>query len=564
MRFSLLLLFCLPGVLSAQVVRGIVRDSASGDAAAGVLVGLVQRASGERRTVLTDEQGQFTLAAPGSGSYSLEIKRIGVRPVLSPEFTLSGGQAREFSLIVAPVVAILAAVRVTGRSYCGQRVAEGAETATLWEEVRAALTATRLTREQRGFPVTIANFKRTLDPANFEVRAEERSERSGVTSNPFMSAPIASLSAQGYIVIDGDNLLYRGPDVDVLLSDLFVRDHCFRAILGTSQQGGLLGLWFEPTSARKVSDIEGVLWIDARTRELRRLEYHYTRPPLEVESRLPLSYMDFARLPSGAWIVQRWAIRMPYVARANSDASTNPLVVADRPRHRLIAVLEEGGEAFVGPRQTSRVTYAVEGVVFDSSAGRPLAGARVSLRGTPFSATADAAGRFRFQLPDTGSYMLVFDHARLDSLGFEVPSRSVRVSGPLTTADVAVPPLSVVRSAVCPGSRAPERTGIVHGIVRNTAGRAMAWATIKYRWAQYTVAPASPQSPVPPASSLPVTTSAPGATFVADSRGRYLICDVPPGRYRLALESETGEAGETDVIVDAGELVLREMTLRRR
>jgi carboxypeptidase family protein len=563
MRLSLLLLLGLPATVPAQVVRGIVRDSASGDPAGGVLVALVERASGERRTVLTDEDGHFTIAAPGAGRYSLETKRIGVRPVLSPELTLGAGEARELSLTVATVVAVLGAVRVTGRSYCGARVNEGAETATLWEEVRAALTATRLTREARTFAVTITSFKRTLDPANFEVRAEERSERSGVTSKPFMTASLASLSAQGYIINDGESFQYRAPDVDVLLSDTFVRDHCFRAVLGTSQSMGLLGLSFEPTSARKVPDIAGVLWIDARTRELRRLEYQYTRSPLEVDSRLPLSYQDFARLPSGAWIIQRWAIRMPYLTRASgSDAPRNPLVAAEPPRNRLVAVLEEGGEAFVAVRQASRVVYAIEGAVYDSSAGKPLAGARVSLRGTPFSTTADAAGRFRIQLPDTGSYMIVFDHVRLDSLGFEVPSRGVRVAGPLTTADIAVPPLAVVRSALCPGSRAPERTGIVHGIVRNPAGAAMPWATIKYRWAQYTVAAASPQSP--PSASVPVTTSAPGASFVADSRGRYLICDVPPGRYRLTLESETGEAAETDVVVDAGQLVLREMTLRRR
>jgi protocatechuate 3,4-dioxygenase beta subunit len=564
-RRPLLLVLCLPTALSAQVVRGVVRDSASGDPAAGVLVALLQRGTGERRTVLTDEEGRFTIAAPGPGSYSLETKRIGVRPVVSPEFTLGAGEARELSTTVAPVVALLDAVRVTGRSYCGARVSQGAETATLWEEVRAALTATRLTREARGFPVTITSFKRTLDPASFEVRAEERSERSGVTSNPFMSAPLASLSAHGYIVSEGSTLQYRGPDVDVLLSDTFVRDHCFRAVLGTSQQMGLLGLSFEPTSARKLPDIAGVLWIDARTHELRRLEYQYTRSPLEIHGRLPLSYMDFARLPSGAWIVQRWAIRMPHAKRVGAgDAPTNPLVVADPPRNRLIAVLEEGGEAVVGERQTSRAAYVVQGTVFDSSAGKPLPGARVSLRGTPFNATADAAGRFRIQLPDTGSYMLVFDHPRLDSLGFEVRSRGIRVAGGLTTADVAVPPLALVRSALCPGSRAPDRTGIVHGTVRNSAGAAMSWATIRYRWAQYAVVAANRQSPLPAASSVPVTASAPDATFVTDSRGRYLICDVPPGRYRLTLESETDDVAQTDVFVDAGELVLREMTLRRR
>jgi Carboxypeptidase regulatory-like domain len=563
MRVSLLVL-CLPAVLPAQVVRGVVRDSASREPAAGVLVALVQRASGERRTVLTDEQGRFTIAAPGAGSYALETKRIGVRPALSPEFSLGAGEAREVSLAVAPVVAVLDAVRVTGRSYCGARVSEGAETATLWEEVRAALTATRLTRDGPGFPVTVVSFRRTLDPRSFEVRTEERSERSGVTSNPFTSLPLASLSAHGYVIDDGDgNLLYNAPDVDALLSDRFIRDHCFRAVLGTNAQTGLIGLSFEPTSARKVPDIAGVLWIDARTRQLRRLEYRYTRHPLDVGGRFPISYIEYARVPSGAWIIQRWAIRMPRVARAGSrDASTNPFAVSD-PRSQLVAVIEEGGEALIGVRQTSRVTYAVEGAVFDSSAGQPLVGARVSLRGTPFSATADAAGRFRIQLPDTGSYMLVFEHPRLDSLGFDAPSRTVRVAGPLTTADIAVPPLAVVRSALCPGSRGAARPGILHGIIRNADGVVMSWATIKYRWAQYTVAPASPQSPLPAASSVPVTTSAPGATFVADSRGRYLICDVPPGRYRLTLESETGEAAETDVFVGAGELVRRDLTLRR-
>jgi hypothetical protein len=175
-----LVLLCLPTALSAQVVRGVVRDSATGDPAAGVLVALIQGGSGERRIVLTDEAGRFTVAAPGAGTYSLETKRIGVRPMLSPGFMLATGEAREISVTVAPVVAVLDAVRVSGRSYRGQRVSEGAETATLWEEVRAALMATRLTREARSFPTTITSVKRTLDPTSFQVRSEERKERSDV------------------------------------------------------------------------------------------------------------------------------------------------------------------------------------------------------------------------------------------------------------------------------------------------------------------------------------------------------------------------------------------------
>ncbi len=560
----LLLLCCLPTVLSAQVVRGVVRDSASGQPASGVLVALVQQASGTRRTVLTDGAGRFMIGAPGSGTYSLEVKRIGVHPTTSAAFTLVEGEAREIETTVAPIVARLEVVRVTGRSYCGERVREGVETATLWEEVRAALTAARISRQSHAAPVTITNFTRTLDPRTFEVRAEERSERTGVTANPFESESLASLSQHGYVVPDGENLQYRGPDVEVLLSDAFVREHCFRAVTGTSERSGLIGLSFEPTSARRVPDIAGVLWVDARTRELRRLEYKYVRSPLQPEEPFPLSYVEFARMPSGAWIVQRWAIRMPHIVRTGTDAPKNPLVVVDGPRDRLVAVIETGGEALVGLRRSSSGNYAVEGTVFDSTVGGPLGGARVFLRGTPFSSTSDAAGRFRIQLPDSGGYMLGFEHPRLDSLNFDAPGHSVRVAGGVTMANVAVPSLASVRSALCGPSSATAERAIVHGVVRNSSAAPMAWATLKYRWDQFSLGAAASESPLAGSASVPVTASAPSATFVADARGRYLICDVLPGRYRLTVESDAGEIGETELVVAGGQLVMRDLALRRR
>jgi hypothetical protein len=344
-----LLSFVVPSALPAQVVHGIVRDSASGAPAAGVLVSLVDPASGSRRVVLTDEDGRFTVAAPGAGRYALEAKRIGVRPQVTAPFELAAGEARDLSLTVAPVVARLAAVRVSGKSYCAERMREGAEAATLWEEVRAALTAARITRDRRGFPVTIATFRRTLDPSTGQIRSEERSERTGMTWDPFLAVAPSALSAHGYVVDDGaGNLVYLAPDVDVLLSDLFVRDHCFHAIQGRGAKEGMIGLAFEPMSARRVADIAGVLWLDSATRELRRLEYKYTRMPIDVDSPHLASYIDYARLPSGAWIVHRWAIRMPRAARAEGDGNRNPLVPSEPSRVRLVAILEEGGEAVVG------------------------------------------------------------------------------------------------------------------------------------------------------------------------------------------------------------------------
>ena len=106
----LALLLCLPSALAAQVVRGVVRESASGRPAAGVLVALVDATSAERRTVLTDETGQFSIAAPRAGTFTIETKRIGVRPALTPSFSLAAGQTREIDVSVAAVVPRLAAV----------------------------------------------------------------------------------------------------------------------------------------------------------------------------------------------------------------------------------------------------------------------------------------------------------------------------------------------------------------------------------------------------------------------------------------------------------------------
>ncbi|MFN2564058.1 MAG: carboxypeptidase regulatory-like domain-containing protein [Gemmatimonadaceae bacterium] len=350
--------------------------------------------------------------------------------------------------------------------------------------------------------------------------------------------------------------------MDALLSDVFVRDHCFRMVEGAGDKAGLVGLGFRPTSARRVPDITGVLWLDAATQELRRLEFNYTDDPFEgLWQRFP-SFVEYARMPSGAWIMRRWSIRMPVVEVERADP-TNPLLSGQGPRRRLVAIVEEGAEALLGDRSRSAVPSAVTGTVYDSSTGRPLVGARVSLRGTPFTTTSDVGGRFRLQVPDTGRYMLGFDHARLDSLGFDVPAREIRLVDSLTAADVAVPPLATVRAQLCPGSRPGSAGAIVLGTIRTPTGAPAAWATLRYRWSRFESAPVTDASPVPAGAAVPVLQSAPGATLVADSRGRYLICDVPAGRYRLALESETGESAEAELLIDSGQIIARDLALRR-
>jgi hypothetical protein len=558
------ILLALPATLAAQVVRGVVRDSVSGAPAAGVLVALVDAGSGARRTVLTDATGHFSVAAGGAGRFTLETKRIGVRPVLMPTFALAAGETRELDVSVAAVVPRLAAVRVTGRSYCADRLREGGETASLWEEARAALTAALITRERSLFPVTVARFRRTYHPKRLEIQNEDRTEQSGLASNPFMSVPASVLELKGYIIPGPDgSLSYHAPDIEVLLSEMFVRDHCFSLVVGAGSKDGMLGVAFRPTSARRVSDIAGVLWLDGTTRELRRLEFNYTDDPHEgLWPRFP-SYMEYMRVPSGAWIIRRWAIRMPLVEVTRPDVTIPGSGGAPTTR-RLLAILEEGAEASLNEGRTSPVKRALVGSVFDSTSGGALRGARVSLRGTAYATTADDGGRFRIGVPDSGTYLIVFEHPRLDSLGYAAPARAVPVADTLTVVDLAVPPVETVRAQLCPGSLVAASTGIVIGTVRLASGGPASWTALRYRWSRLENVPAGDRSPLPAGAAAPVLQSAPGATLVTDSRGRFMICDVPPGLYRLALESETGQAAETDLAVSAREIVARGLSLRPR
>jgi hypothetical protein len=562
---GLLLLLAVTTTLTAQVAKGVVQDSVSGAPASGVLVALVDAVTAERRTVLTDPTGQFSVAAAGAGRFTLEIKRIGVRPVVTPPFALAAGETREFTVRVAAVVPRLAAVRVTGRSYCANQLREGGETATLWEEARAALTAALITREQQLFPVTITRFRRTYDPKRLEIQSEDRAEQSGLSSNPFTSVPASVLETKGYIVSDETTgaVSYHGPDLDVLLSAMFVRDHCFSLVVGTGTKEGMVGIAFRPTSARRVPDIAGVLWLDGPTRELRRLEFNYTNDPYEgLWHRFP-SYMEYMRVPSGAWISRRWAIRLPLVQVTRPDV-TIPGSGGASPTRRLVGILEQGAEASLDDGRASRVPRSLVGVVFDSTAGVGLRGARVSLRGTAYAAFADDAGRFRIDVPDSGTYLLAFEHPRLDSIGYDVRARAVRVADTLTVVDLAVPPITTVRAELCPAARGGASTGIVVGTVRAVSGGAASWTSLRYRWLRLETVRSTEGSPLPSGSAAPVLQSAPGAALVTDSRGRFLICDVPPGLYRLVLESEAGHSAEGELAVSAGAIVARNLSLRRR
>ncbi len=246
----------------AQVVRGTVRDDASGAPLVGVVVSIQRHREGQvalptsraRVTAgLTNAQGEYALAAGDSGHFVVSAKRIGVRQYVSPAIALSHGQTRQLDIRLEGVRYELPTVTVSTATPCGTRDVDRGRIAALWAEASAALTASALSLRDRLFHATIEHYQRVLEARTLSVRTETRNIRRSVTEHAFVSFPAESLAVVGYArTLDDGTIEHFAPDAQVLLSDAFVRDHCFGLAKPTGTE---VGITFQPVRQRRVADI---------------------------------------------------------------------------------------------------------------------------------------------------------------------------------------------------------------------------------------------------------------------------------------------------------------------
>jgi len=502
----------------AQAVHGTLVDPA-GRPVEQVLVALVDAQGRPAGGALTSAAGEFHIRAPGAGRYSLRAERVGYATVTTPAFALADGETRQERLVASGRPVALAAVVVApGRRRCAVRPGAGLATATLWEEARKALAAAEFANRAGLFRYDLVRWERELGGG--AVTRDERQPLSGVAELPFVSIPPAELSRQGFIHhLPGDTLVYAAPDAAVLLSDEFLDDHCFR--VATDDDSTRVGLEFEPVAGRTLPDVRGVLWLDRATAELRRVEYRYVNGPPESRDPRVGGSVEFERLHGGPWIVRRWAIRMPVAEVVSRTLNVNGSGIASRMLN-VRAVQEAGGEVtsarLVGDAHAADAVVrtaaaVVEGVVWDSVARAPLAGAHVFLSGTGAEAVAGADGRYRLEAPAAGSYAITFTHPSLGPVSAAVAPRTVTaVAGEAARADLAVPGPARVAAALCTAEERRVFGGVVSGRVVGVAADSVA---VRATWKRFDVTARSVGSRGGWTETRP------------DAAGFYVLCGVP-------------------------------------
>lgn len=514
---SVALLLVLPLFpLAAQIIRGTVRDLESGAPVPGAIMTLLDATDGrELRSSLSDERGHYAFNAGDAGLYRVDVKRIGVKHTTSAAVSIGGGEIREVDLVVAALPVVATTVRVEEPERCGPGASGGEQMVNLWEDARAALTATRLSSAQPNVTVTMERYIRTYDPATMQVKSDNRKRSTTSVENQVQAKSPEFLSRGGYVKTDGDTTTYDAPDANVLLSDTFSREHCFRVVDGGVSRPTLTGLAFEPVEGRRLPDVRGTLWLGRRSRELEWLEFRYTGIPEAPWTDETGGRVEFRRLPTGAWIVQRWWIRMPVLEVTSAPRFRGALF--NDSHSKLIELREEGGEVLATSLETATATRRlVSGTVVDLSTGQPLPGAVVEISGTPLRDTSDVAGAFRIEGAPPGSYNVSFTHPRLDSLGTFARFVPIVVGdSDVTSVTLTLPTLKAVALAICPDALRDTTPSMVRGTVRDPDGAPLKGVSVQLDWTAFqTVATELVRRPV-------------SLIALSDARGSYVFCGVP-------------------------------------
>jgi hypothetical protein len=475
-----------PLPVEAQSVAVVVVTGSAGRPIAGALVSLRDGSNRVIKQVLADQNGRATVAAPAAGRFRLKVDGIGYQGQVIDSLEVPAGAPVRIRVALTERPLDLGEVVVTSRrkAECRLDPDEGTFVARVWAEARKALVATQLTAQHRPI-LDVMTYERDLDAAE-RIHTERADSARAASARPFVSIDPEVLHRDGYVFERPDGIWFNAPDADLLLSERFLEDHCF-GVTGASPTSppGVVGLSFEPTRSRQVPEVGGVLWLDQKSAELRRLDFGYRNVQYAAEAHGVGGWLEFHRLPDGGFIVSAWQIRMPRSGSMRLSGGEN---LPRRTRDSLAGYREAGGTARLAENQVAdRRSISLTGTVIDSTTRSPLAGVRVSIQAGAFGDTTDASGRYRIAAPATGQYAVTFAHPMFEVAGLEAPIRGARLQrGVEDTVDLAVPLLTTALRAACVGVEIqPDHSVVIGQVLDSTTGAPVGGVTIALKTAVF-------------------------------------------------------------------------------
>jgi hypothetical protein len=522
--------------VAAQEVLIEVVEASNGKPIVGANVSLLDDRGMGLFGNFSDQGGHSVLRAPGAGRYVVRADKVGYESWSSVLLYVTGtpihvrvGMAplRNPSTIIA-----------RSETACQLLTPPGTPAGDLWVEIRKALTASALTDAQGLVPLDVDLYERALD-RNLGVVAERKEQRSRIARRPATGISWDQIdSARRASVAGGE--VYRAPEAATLISDQFVKTHCYAAIRGYGPETGLIGLEFRPARVGSQPELTGILWLDPKANALRSLNYDYVNLPIPLRIARTTGRVEFQQLPGGQWIVPRWYIRMPRVAQMTSTDSllgyqevggTSRPAGTPAPASVSDAVIPALDDAVAGPQSF------ITGVVYDSTTGTPLQGVQVSTGGGRYKTTTSAGGRYELAISGPLSDTIIFEHPRLRLYRVATRVQSISLpNGARAQANVLVPSYGTLRKGLCgQNETGTDSQGIAAGYVTDAAGKpvpnAHVWATWQIMWVEQN-------------GRLVSTNQQRTVETDTNSDGSYLMCGFTRG---AQITAKVGMAGRNTV-----------------
>lgn len=481
----------------SQTLTGVVLLPDSASPAQGVIVVATDDRGTTAARALTGDRGQFTLRLPAPGQYGISLLRIGFRPTRLPPLQIGATAGAPVRFVLANQPVVLSSVNVRDRETCRVSADTGMMVARVWEEARKAMLTTQLVSEGAPLVADWIEYDRGLDSSAHVVRQQRVRVSQNPTTHAFKSRPAAELDSTGYVVSDTTGTTYYAPDADVLLSEPFAAGHCFHLVEPPKSAGtpNLIGVAFQPVRERRdKNEIDGTLWLDRTSAELRSLEFRYTNLPEYVAPANPGGRVEFLRLNDGHWLVSRWHVQMPVVGPRGREPQTGLgriMVVTSRRDVAVRGVQVTGGEVTRVTRHDTLV-YAATGPsiairIVSRDSLVPTSASWMSLDGTNYTASGDAAGIIRLTPVLEGRYRARVSVPLMDSLGMPPVEQEVETRRDAHADTLMLPSARDVLFAACPRDSVRNGEGMLYGRVRDEHSALLRAAAVTVTWASASV-----------------------------------------------------------------------------
>ncbi len=515
--------------VDAQTLTGrvVLADSTTGLAGA-IVVATDSRGIATR--TLSASTGQYALRLPHAGVFAVTVLRIGYAPTVARMFDIAGGAPSHVVLFATTAPIVLPAMTSRGKTECRVRPDTGLVVAKVWEEARKAMLATQLSGADTTLVGEWMEYDRSLDSTNRVVRDQRVNVIHDVTSHVFKSRSADSLARLGYVIADSSGIAFFAPDANALLSDTFTDTHCFRLSARSDAARSVdtsninnIGVSFEPVRSRLgMHDIEGTLWVDRHSAELRSLEFRYTKLADLPDSLAGGGRVEFARLTSGAWIVSAWYAQLPVMGPRDLATGVGRSITYTVNYAIVRSMHVTGGEVYSILNRNAIVltrpsaSMHVQLVSRDGSV--PVLDANIVLRGTNLSASTDSSGGARIQPLPLGTYNASIVIPELDAFGASPVERVVKAHLGEGIETIELPPASAMLAKLCPANATTDGTAMLRGTVRTSNGAVVAGAQLTVAYQRVDPRGLKTGSVTSNEETLNATT---------DERGRWQLCGIP-------------------------------------